>query len=76
MSEPSQSLTAFFAEGHRHCDDFWAEVESAAQAGLAHARGFSVEGARRRRLESELERLERRVEELKRELQRLDSEQR
>ncbi|MCP3979869.1 MAG: PDZ domain-containing protein [bacterium] len=51
-------------------------AESAAQAGLAHARGFSVEGARRRRLESELERLERRVEELKRELQRLDSEQR
>ncbi len=33
MSEPSQGLKAFFALDHRRCDEKWAEVESAAQAG-------------------------------------------
>ncbi len=37
MSDASQSLKDFFTNAHRRCDDMWAEVEAAAEAGNAQA---------------------------------------
>jgi hemerythrin-like domain-containing protein len=59
MSETSPSLQEFFALDHRRCDEKWAEVEAAAQAGdmqleMENWRSFQDEMLRHLRMEEEV----------------------
>ncbi len=59
MSDSSQDLKEFFTHAHRRCDGFWAEVETAAQAGDAKTimeswRRYQGEMLRHLRMEEEV----------------------
>jgi hemerythrin-like domain-containing protein len=59
MSDTSQGLKEFFTLDHRRCDEMWAEVEAAAQAGDVEAkkeswRTFQGEMLRHLRMEEEV----------------------
>jgi iron-sulfur cluster repair protein YtfE (RIC family) len=59
MSDTSPSLKDFFALDHRRCDEKWAEVEAAAQAGNLELekecwRTFQTEMLRHLRMEEEV----------------------
>jgi hemerythrin-like domain-containing protein len=43
MSELPRTLTGWFGEDHRHCDDLWAAVEAAADKGDAKAAALAFE---------------------------------
>jgi iron-sulfur cluster repair protein YtfE (RIC family) len=59
MSEGASSLRQYFTLDHRHCDEIWAEVEAAIEAGSDEAaravwRRFDEELRRHLRMEEEI----------------------